>query len=305
MSESEEKRIELAAGAGNDQMQLFVHDPSPRVIRSLLRNRNLTEQDIVIIANRKNITADILEAIARDKRWAESYPVRLGLARNPRSPLSVSLSVARFLRVFDLEEITRSHYIPLVFRHKVELMLIERIPTMPPGNKKTLAKKAAGAVLLKLLQDRIPDVVAHCLNNPNMVEAHLYKVISHSNTPLKTILMIAEHPVWSNRPLIRFSLTRNPQTPLAFSLEFLKNMKLVDLRELYTDPSLPVTVRPLVYRELTSRGVDPDSAGEEKIYEIDETEEWDLEGEKSEVAEQVPGEDEPLNQEEGLAPDRK
>ena len=156
MSESEEKRIELAAGAGNDQIQLFVHDPSARVIRALLGNKNLTEQDIVIIANKKNIPADILEAIARDRRWAESYPVRLALARNPRSPLSVSLSVARFLRVFDLEEITRSHYIPLVFRHKVELMLIERIPTMPPGNKKTLAKKAAGAVLLKLLQDSYP-----------------------------------------------------------------------------------------------------------------------------------------------------
>ena len=33
-------------------------------------------------------------------------------------------------------------------------MIIERIPTMPLGNKKTLAKKAAGNVLLKLLQDR-------------------------------------------------------------------------------------------------------------------------------------------------------
>ena len=126
-------------------------------------------------------------------------------------------------------------------------------------------------------------MVAHCLNNPNMAEAHLYKVISHSNTRLETILMIARHPVWSNRTLIRFSLTRNPQTPLSLSLKFLKNMKLVDLRELYTDPSLPITVKPLVYRELTSRGVDPDSAGEEWIYEIEEEEEWDLERELSDA----------------------
>jgi hypothetical protein len=231
-----------------------------------------------MIANRKNLPGDILEAIARDKRWAESYPVRLAIARNPRSPLTVTLSIARFLRIFDLEEITRSHFIPLVFRHKVEAMIVERIPTMPLGNKKTLAKKAAGAVLLKLLQERIPDVVRLCLDNPNMVERHLYKVISRMDTSFETVMLIANHPVWSRRPLVRFSLTRNPQTPLSFSVHFLKSMKLGDLRELYSDPSLPVTVKPFVYRELQERGTDPETTGDERIYEIDEEELRELEG---------------------------
>ncbi len=173
MLETEDKRTELAAAAGEEKIAQYVQDPSPKVIRALLGNRQLTEEDILIIANRKNIPADILEIIARDKRWSESYPVRLALARNPKSPLSVSLPIARFLRLFDLEEITRSHFIPLVFRHKVEAIIIERVPTMPLGNKKTLAKKAAGNVLLKLLQDRDADVVQLCLNNPNMVEGHL------------------------------------------------------------------------------------------------------------------------------------
>ncbi len=276
MTETEEKRLELAAAAGKEEMQEYVHDPSSRVLKSVLQNRNITEQEVLTIANRKNITGDILEMIAKEKRWSESYPVRLALVRNPRSPLFVSLSAARFLRVFDLEEITRSRYIPVVLRHKIEAMLVERIPTMPLGNKKALAKKAAGNVLLKLLQDRLPEVVALCLANPHMVEAHLYKVISRINTAAETILMIAEHAVWSSRPLIRFALTRNAHTPLSVSVRFLKSMKLVDLRELYIDPSLPVTVKPLVYRELTSRGVDPEMAGEHTVYEVDEGEIEDL-----------------------------
>ncbi|HSA77884.1 MAG TPA: hypothetical protein VLG72_03395, partial [Nitrospirota bacterium] len=228
--------------------------------------------EVLIIANRKNVPANILEMIAKDKRWAESYPVRLALARNPKAPLSISLSIARYLRLFDLEEISRCHFIPLAFRRKVETIIIERIPTLPLGNKKTLAKKSAGNVLLKLLQDGDPDVVQLCLNNPHLVEGHLYKVISRVDTVAQTIRMIAMHPNWSSRPPIRFSLARNGHTPLSLSVRFLKSMKIMDLRELYADPSVAVTIKPFVYRELWERGQQPEKVGEEQVYEIDEEE---------------------------------
>ncbi|HUJ17876.1 MAG TPA: hypothetical protein VL197_07765 [Nitrospirota bacterium] len=290
MNEPEETRVERASAAGADEVRLYIHDPSPRVVRSLLQGRNVTEEDVLIVAGRKNLPSDVLEMIAKDRRWSESYPVKLALARNPRSPLTVSLSIARFLRVFDLEELTRSPHVPSVFRHKVESMLTERIPTMPLGNKKTLAKKAAGAVLLKLLQERIPEVVRLCLNNPHLVEAHLFKVIARVDTVPETILLISQHSVWSRRPLIRYSLVRNTHTPLSTSIRFLKDMKLVDLRELYADPSLPVTIKPFVYRELLERGSDPASAGQDQFYEIGDEEVLDLDPDKV-AAELEPGED--------------
>jgi hypothetical protein len=270
--ETEDKRTELAATAIAEEIAQYVQDPSPKVIRALLGNRQLTEEDILIVANRKNIPADILEIIARDKRWSESYPVRLALARNPKSPLSVSLPIARFLRLFDLEEITRSHFIPLVFRHKVEAIIIERVPTMPLGNRKTLAKKAAGNVLLKLLQDRDAEVVQLCLNNPNLVEGHLFKIINREDTSVETIMMIAGHPNWSTRSLVRFSLVRSTHTPLSLSVPFLQSMKLMDLRELYADPSSPITIKPFVHRELLKRGKNPEQGLAEEVFEIKEEE---------------------------------
>jgi hypothetical protein len=274
MLDAEEKRIELATVADEEEIAQYVHDPSPKVIRALLGNRHLTEEEVLIIANRKNLPPDVLDMIAKDKRWTESYTVRLALARNPKSPLSISLSIARYLRLFDLEGITRCHFIPLTFRHKVETIIIERIPTMPLGNKKTLAKKAAGNVLLTLLQDSDPDVVHLCLNNPHLVEGLLYKAISRTDTLPETIRMIAGHPNWSNRSLIRFSLTRNTHTPLSLSVRFLQSMKIMDLRELYADPSLPVTIRPFIHRELWARGEDLTTKKEdETVYEIDEKDE--------------------------------
>jgi len=279
MSESEETRRERARSAGREEIAGYLHDPSPRVIRALLENGNLSEEDVAIIAKRNNLPSDIPESIFKDNRWAESYPVRLALARNARAPLSVSLTIARYLRIFDLEEITRSHFIPLVFRHKVEMIINERLITMPLGNKKTLSKKAAGSVLLKLLFDADTEVVQLCLNNPRITEGHLFKVISRPDTRAETIRMIAEHPNWSGRSLIRFSLVRNVHTPLSISTRYIAEMKIMDLRELYSDPSVPVTVRPFIHRELWERGEEPKLVVEEKVFEISEEEMEEFEAE--------------------------
>jgi hypothetical protein len=273
MSNARRDKTELAATANGEEIDRFLHDPSPGVIRELLGNRNLTEEHILIIAKRMNLPADLLAAIAKDKRWSESYLVRLALARNPRTPLSVSLSIARYLHLFDLEELTRSPVLPLLIRHKVEGIIIERISIMPLGNKKTLAKKAAGKVLLKLLQDPDPEVVQLCLMNPYLTEAQLFKVINHvAGVTAETIRLIATHPKWSNRSRILFSLTRNALTPLPLSVRFLETLKLMDLRELYADPAVPVTIKPFVHSELLARGEEPGKVYEEQVYEINEEE---------------------------------
>jgi hypothetical protein len=277
MDAMEEERSMMAASADEEELGKLLHDPSPRVVRALLENRKLREEDVLIIANRKNITPDVLDAIAKNGKWSESYPIRLALAKNPKTPLSVSLSTVRFLRLFDIAEMTRNPHIPLVFRHKVEAIVIERIPTMPLGYKKSLAKMAVGNVLLKLLQDADAEVVALCLNNPRMQENHLFKVISRRETYSETIRLIAVHQIWSSRSLVRYSLVRNEHTPLMLTERFLQFMKMQELRDLYIDPLLPTIVKPLVYRELLGRGVEPKEHVDEQIFEIDEDDDLGLE----------------------------
>jgi hypothetical protein len=279
MSEAGETKKEQARSAGAEEIAGYLHDPSPMVIRALLENRFLSAKDVLIIVKRKNLPADVLETIFKDKRWKDSYPVQCALARNPRSPLSVSLSIARNLRLFDLEEITRSHHIPLVFRNKVEMIINERLPTMPLGDKKTLARKAGGGVLLKLLMDADGEVVKLCLGNPHITEGHLFKVITRRDIRAETILLITQNPTWSSRSLVRFSLVRNRHTPLTLSSRFIAGMKIMDLRELYADPSLPVTVRPFVHREILRRGEEPKMVVEDKVFEVDEQELAEIEAE--------------------------
>jgi hypothetical protein len=282
MTETEDQRAKQAAVAVEEDLPAFVYDPSAKVIRALLENRNLREKDVLIIASRKNLSGDILDSIFRDKRWAESYPVRLALARNPKTPLFAALSIARFLRLFDLVELTRSHALPVIYRRKLEALVSEKIPGMALGAKKTLAKIASGEVLMKLIQDGYPEVVKICLDNPALTEAHLYKIISRQTTAPGTIRTIAEHGNWPIRYHIKIALVRNDQSPLARTVLFLPDLRTGSLKELYRDPSLPPGIRPFIHRELMERGEDPEKLSlpeEEKIYEIEDSEMEDVEQE--------------------------
>jgi len=281
MTETGENREEQAASASEDRIILFVHDASPKVIRALLANRNITAEHVQIIAGRKNLPGEVLESIIKDKRWADSYPIRLALARNPKTPLFAALSVARYLRLFDQVELTRNHFLPIIFRRKLEAIITEKFPAMPLGIKKTLAKIAAGDILLKLIQDGYPEVVSLCLSNPHLVEAHLYTVINRKTTTPGTIRTIAEHPAWSSRYNIKFALIRNEHTPLARSVFFLPDILTRDLKDLYHDLSVPIGIKPSIHRELWERGEEPGEAGadEEKVFEIDEKEMDELENE--------------------------
>lgn len=273
MLDPEEKRKELAASVQEDDITLYVHDPSSRVILTLLENRNITEEHVLIIANRKNLPPEIFNAIFRDRRWSESYPIKLALAKNPKTPLFTSLSIARFLRLFDLAELSRSHFIPVISRKKMEAIVIEKIPALSLGVKKTLARIAGGEILLALIKDGYPEVVKYCLENPHLVEAHLYKAISRKTTTPAAIRTIADDRNWSCRYHIKFALIRNANTPLARSVLFLPDLKLFDLKELYRDPLLPHEIKPFIHRELVERGEDPERLSgheEEPVYEIGE-----------------------------------
>jgi hypothetical protein len=301
MGDAVEERVRRAATAAAEEIGDMVHDPSGSVVKALLSNRNISEQDVLIIANRKNVPGDVLEVIAKDRRWADSYQLRLALAKNPKTPLFVALSLARHLRLPDLADLTRSRFLPLAYRHKVEAILIEKVPTMALGVKRNLARTVSGNVLIKMMKDEDAEVARLCLNNPAMTEGHLFKIITDRNAAPATIRAIAEHPNWSSRYTLRLALVRSPHTPLARAVLFFRDLKSRDLKDLYRDPSLPRTIAPYIHNELMERGIDvaEDRSGGDHIYDVgEEAEEGgygespELSGESVEVQDQAPVSDE-------------
>jgi len=243
----------LASTANEEELRKLVHHPSPKVISKLILNSNLTEDIALIVANRKNIAPEILEFIYNDIRWTGSYRIMLALCRNPKTPQKISFSLIRSLRIFDLADLTRNQHVPINVRMKAESYISEKVLSMPLGIKITLAKRASSNVLMRLIEDGMKEVVATCLDSAYMTEAGISKILNMKKISSQVIRQIANHPKWANRYSVQWALIINSHTPLSCVVNFLKNIKTSDLKELYAAPEVPSSTRPFIYRELLDR----------------------------------------------------
>ena len=244
---------QLASAAGEEELRPLVYHKSPEVIAALINNKNLTEDLAAVIAGRKNIDSGILESLSHHVRWKDSYKVRLALCKNPKTPQKITFSLIKFLKVFDLADLTRNKVLSVNARVRIEGEISEKIPAMALGIKIALAKRASSNVLMKLIEEGLREVVAVCLDSPYMTEGDIYKIISMKKISLHIIRMIAEHPKWSARYQIRWALIINKHAPLVCVVKFLKDMKTTDLKELYAAPDVPSSTKPYIYRELLER----------------------------------------------------
>jgi hypothetical protein len=246
-------RIKAAQTATAETLWKVIRDPHPAVISGATLNRNLTEDMAVSIARSKNAASDSLEFLATDVRFKESYKLKLALCKNPKTPQRTASSLIKFLRIFDLADLSKDQRIPIIFRQRIEQVVSDKIASMPAGVKIALAKRVSGALVMMLMEHGDEIVIQTCLDSPVLTEGHLYKVINKPSVKSVVVKLIAEHPKWSLRYHIRFGLIRNFFTPMMLVARFIGTMKSADLRDLYADQKLPLSTKPFIFRELIER----------------------------------------------------
>lgn len=98
------RRRSLARGDDPHLLEKLARDSDPVVIRHLLANPRVREQDVVRMAALRPVGASTLAEIARSPRWSGRLHVRVALARNPYSPVDLALRAAESLPTPTLRE---------------------------------------------------------------------------------------------------------------------------------------------------------------------------------------------------------
>lgn len=266
MSSTREK-IRAAQTAEGDDLWKAIKSQHPEALENATLNKHLTEDMALYIAKNKNTPSETLGYLAGDVRFKDVYRIKLAVAKNPKCPQRAALSLIKYLRLFDLADITRDKRLPSMFRQKIELSIAEKIPALPSGVKTALAKRACAGLVVKLMESGDAKVVDSCLESPVLTEDHLRKVIQMPRTKPMVIRSIAQNPKWSLRYPIKYSLVRNFYTPMEKVEQFTGELKTSDLQALYEDPKVPASTKPFIYAELNRRG-EPTEQEEEKVYEL-------------------------------------
>ena len=95
-------RKALASGAQRHFLERLIYDADVQVVERLCANPRIVEKDILLIATRRPIKADLLNAIARS-HWLTRYKVRHALALNPYTESGLVLRLLPLLHERDLK----------------------------------------------------------------------------------------------------------------------------------------------------------------------------------------------------------
>jgi hypothetical protein len=85
------ERRSLARRPDRRVLEKLLNDPHPLVMRQLLRNPKLTEDDVVQLASRRPARSVAIEAIVSSPRWLSQQRVRMSLLLNPGAPASAAV----------------------------------------------------------------------------------------------------------------------------------------------------------------------------------------------------------------------
>jgi len=119
-------RRSLAKSAEKHMLEKLLLDPDLLVIRHLLDNPRITEEDVIRIASRRPIPGSTLNEIAESRRWATRQRVRVALARNPYCPTDVALRILGSLPLRELRELRTDATLDSEIRRHAEQELARR-----------------------------------------------------------------------------------------------------------------------------------------------------------------------------------
>ncbi len=102
------ERKSIARKRDRNLLNQVIRDPHPDVIRIVLDNPAIVEDDVVRLCAQRPIASAILLQVFQHPRWILRHRIRLTLALNPYTPESVTLQMLPHLGPADLKEIARS-----------------------------------------------------------------------------------------------------------------------------------------------------------------------------------------------------
>ena len=249
-TESPRERALLATG---EELAGLLHHHASDVLLALLDNPALDETQLCLLLDRKDLPAEVLEAVAARKPLLKNYRVKRALAFHPRTPRLIGLRQLRELYLMDLVQLALLPAAVPELKISAEEQLISRLPQVPLGQKITLARRGPGRVAGALLAEGHPQVLDVVLDNAHLTEAQVLKALSREKLPQPAVQAISHHRKWSVVYNVRLALLRHPASTLSTILAFLPQLTVSDLRELASPGIVSESLRKYLQAEIERR----------------------------------------------------
>jgi hypothetical protein len=106
------RKVKLAMRGTREHRSLLIRDPNKLVATSVLASPKLTDSEVEGFARMANVSGEVLRLIGTSRAWAKNYTVMSALAKNPKTPLSVSLPFIPHLNLREVKMMSTDRNLP-------------------------------------------------------------------------------------------------------------------------------------------------------------------------------------------------
>ena len=110
------ERLKAAVKGTKEMRAILIRDPNKMISAAVLSSPKVTEQEAAGFARMASLSEDVLRAIGHNRAWLKNYGVVLGLTRNPKTPLAISLNLMARLQDGDLAKLSVDRNVPEALR---------------------------------------------------------------------------------------------------------------------------------------------------------------------------------------------
>jgi hypothetical protein len=111
------QRMKLGMKGTKAHRSQLIRDSNKLVAAAVLSSPKLTESEVEAFAKMANVSEEVLRTIAMNRTWTKNYGVIAGLAKNPKTPPSISMQMIPRLNQRDLKMLSTDRNAPEVVRN--------------------------------------------------------------------------------------------------------------------------------------------------------------------------------------------
>lgn len=117
------EKVTLGRLAAGRVLKAMRNEKDPQVVRALLKNSRLVEEDVLFLINQPRTPTPVLDAVARDPKWSPRVEVRIGLIRNARTPIAAVIPFISSLNMHEVRNLATDPKVPQALRRMLQTRL--------------------------------------------------------------------------------------------------------------------------------------------------------------------------------------
>lgn len=120
-------RVKLAMKGTREQRAQLIRDPNKMVSAAVLTSPKLTDAEVESFAKMANVSEEVLRVIGTNRNWVKNYGTMHALAKNPKTPLALSMQFLHRLNDRDTKMLAIDRNVPEALRLAARKIIVKAL----------------------------------------------------------------------------------------------------------------------------------------------------------------------------------